>query len=140
MLLSLLSPPVTTFLYAVIYSSTLGDPSAAQVKSGKDSTDTNAIWSGFVSAPLNTQTFDWPTIATGLTPNTSYKIAFVWSNGTLNSNVAVSDIFTTASGAVGYIKVWNGTDWVLKPIKIWNGTSWIAKTAKFWNGSSWVII
>lgn len=41
-------------------------------------------------------------------------------------------------GNPGYIKVWNGSAWVVKPVKVWNGAAWVIKPAKFWNGSAWI--
>lgn len=38
----------------------------------------------------------------------------------------------------GYINVWTGSAWSLKPVKVWNGTTWTTKPVKYWNGSSWV--
>ncbi|NTW61553.1 polysaccharide deacetylase family protein [Candidatus Saccharibacteria bacterium] len=37
------------------------------------------------------------------------------------------------------IKVWNGSDWVIKPVKVWNGSDWVIKPVKVWNGTSWEI-
>lgn len=37
----------------------------------------------------------------------------------------------------GYIKVYNGTQYVMKPIKVWNGTSWVIKPLKRYNSNSW---
>jgi hypothetical protein len=38
----------------------------------------------------------------------------------------------------GYVKVWNGSAWVIKPVKVWTGAAWVIKPAKFWNGSAWI--
>lgn len=48
---------------------------------------------------------------------------------------AAADLLATP---VGYIKVWNGSLWVLKPVKYWTGTQWVQKPIKYWNGSQWV--
>jgi hypothetical protein len=37
----------------------------------------------------------------------------------------------------GYIKVWTGSAWELKPVKYWNGSTWAIKPVKYWNGSIW---
>ena len=37
----------------------------------------------------------------------------------------------------GYIKVWNGSQWVYKPVKVWDGSQWIIKPVKFYNGATW---
>ena len=39
----------------------------------------------------------------------------------------------------GYIRVWNGSEWVYKPVKYWNGSQWITKSMKYWDGSQWVL-
>jgi hypothetical protein len=39
----------------------------------------------------------------------------------------------------GYIKIWNGSQWVIKPVKVWNGSQWNIKPVKVWNGSQWLI-
>jgi len=39
----------------------------------------------------------------------------------------------------GYINVYTGAGWELKPVKIWNGASWVQKPVKFWSGSDWVV-
>lgn len=38
---------------------------------------------------------------------------------------------------VGYIKVWDGSQWNYKPVKTWNGSTWEIKPIKFYNGASW---
>lgn len=40
----------------------------------------------------------------------------------------------------GYLKVWSGTEWVLKPLKVWSGTEWVIKPVKRWTGSIWEIV
>lgn len=42
-------------------------------------------------------------------------------------------------GAAGYIKVWTGASWELKPVKVWTGASWVIKPMKFWDGAVWTI-
>lgn len=39
----------------------------------------------------------------------------------------------------GGLKVWLGT-WQKKPLKMWNGTEWVVKNPKRWNGTSWVTL
>ena len=84
-------------LYAVIYASALADPTVAQVKAGQQNGGSAATWSGSTTAPTGSGTFDWPSLATGLTAATSYKVAFVWSDGTNDSTVAVSAAFKSAT-------------------------------------------
>lgn len=89
-------------LYAVIYSSSLAQPTAAQIKAGQDANGSAATWAGSVTSPTTTQVFDWPSIATGLTSSTSYKVSFVWSGAT-DSSVVTSAAFTTAAALAGSI-------------------------------------
>lgn len=49
---------------------------------------------------------------------------------------AAADIQTPA----GYIKVWNGSQWIAKPMKVWDGSQWIQKPVKFWDGSQWRVM
>lgn len=37
----------------------------------------------------------------------------------------------------GFIKVWLGSAWELKPVKYWNGASWIQKPILYWSGAAW---
>jgi hypothetical protein len=53
--------------------------------------------------------------------------------------VSYSVTYDTVFSSAGYIKVWTGSEWTLKPVKVWTGSSWIEKPVKFWNGSSWTI-
>lgn len=39
----------------------------------------------------------------------------------------------------GYVKFWNGAQWLIKPVKVWDGSQWAIKPAKVWNGSQWAI-
>lgn len=42
-------------------------------------------------------------------------------------------------GAAGYVKVWDGAIWQLKPVKVWTGSQWVIKPMKFWDGAVWTI-
>lgn len=87
--------------YVIGPSSGWATPSVADIKAGKLASGADATASGWVSAPDQSQTFDWPTLATGLTGGVAYRVAFVWTDGVQDSAVAVSDEFTTtAAGAV----------------------------------------
>ncbi len=85
----------TGTLYAVIYADGTGAPSAAQIKLGLDAEGGAATWAGSTTAPTAAGTFDWPSLASGLTISTGYRVAFVWSNGTDDSNVVESARFDT---------------------------------------------
>lgn len=101
MLLLLLNQPTTPRLYAVIAPDVgWADPTDLQVIQGKDGNGNTATWAGSTPAPTSTTTFDWPSLATGLTSGVSYRVAVVWSDGTNTSNVAVSSAFTTTGGSV----------------------------------------
>lgn len=99
-MLLLLFAPFGAQIYAVIYAAALGEPSAAQIKAGQNVNGVTAVWSGSVVAPTVTTVFDWPTLATGLTAGTSYRVSFVWSDGASDSNVVTSDAFSTDAAAV----------------------------------------
>lgn len=73
------------------------NPSAAEVKAGQIAGGGAATADGSEAAPSTDQTFTFASPATGLTNGTAYKIAFVWSDGTDDSNVAVSGDFTAGT-------------------------------------------
>lgn len=83
------------FLYYVIYDSALGAPSAAQVKAGQNVNGVAAVASGSEVARTTTGEQVFASAATGLTQGASYKVALVWTDNASDSNVAVSDTFTT---------------------------------------------
>jgi len=83
--------------YVIGPSSGWSDPTAAEIKLGQLSGGGAATASGNETSPTSTTTFDFTAAATGLTEGTAYKIAFVWSDGTNNSNVAVSSAFTPSA-------------------------------------------
>lgn len=86
-------------LYAVIAPDAgWVNPSALQVLQGLNGSGAAATWAGSAEAPTSSITFDWPSLATGLTAGTSYRVAVVWSSGAAQSNVAVSGAFTTTAG------------------------------------------
>lgn len=84
-------------LYYVLYGSALGAPSAAQIKVGQNVNGVAAIASGNATSITTTQSPYTFGAATGLTGSTSYKVSFVWSDGTDDSNVVTSDAFTTSA-------------------------------------------
>lgn len=87
-------------LYAVAYPSNLSNPTRAQVVAGLNGSGGSATWKDNIPAPPTTTTsYIWPKLVTGLTEGTSYKIAYVWYNGILYSNVAVTGSFTTLGTA-----------------------------------------
>ena len=82
-------------LYYVIYPSAKSAPSATQVKTGKDADNSAAAASGSESAQDTAGEQVFASAATGLTGGTSYKVSFVWSDGTNDSNVVVSSAWAT---------------------------------------------
>lgn len=43
-----------------------------------------------------------------------------------------------AQNNLGKVKVWDGSQWVIKPVKVWTGAAWVEKPAKYYNGATWV--
>jgi hypothetical protein len=86
-------------LYYVIDLSILGTPSAAQIKAGQDAAGGPATAAGNAVAPTTSGQFTFPTPAAGLTPDTEYQVAFVWSDGVTDSNVVESAPFMSASAS-----------------------------------------
>lgn len=71
-------------------------------------------------------------------------VSFISDVDTRQYSTPAGLVSTTTStggggGTTGYIKVWNGSAWVLKPMKVWTGSAWVQKPVKFWNGSAWVL-
>lgn len=89
--------PAQATLYFVIYPAAQPAPTAAQIVAGQNSAGSAAVASGSESARSTTGEQIFANAAGGLAPSTSYLIAFVWSNGTSFSNVAVSASFSTAA-------------------------------------------
>lgn len=91
------SSPAGT-LYYVIYPDGLSAPSAAQVIAGQDSTGSAATASGNEACRTTNGDQVFASPASGLTPSTAYRIAFVASDGTTDSAVAASaSEFTTSA-------------------------------------------
>lgn len=99
--------------YVIGPSSGWSDPSAAEIKAGQLSGGGGATASGNETSPTSTTTFTFTSPATGLTSGTSYRIAFVWSDGTNNSNVAVSSAFVTTAT---FLAAWaRNSNMILQP-------------------------
>jgi hypothetical protein len=86
--------------YIIGPSSGWTNPSASQVKSGLLGGGGPSTASGAQGAPTTSQTVDFASTAQGLTSGVTYRVALVWSDGTNDSNVAVSGDFTTPAGGV----------------------------------------
>lgn len=84
-------------LYYVVYPAAASAPSAAQVKAGQQQSGAAATASGSETARTTTGEQIFASAAAGLSPGTSYRVAFVWSDGSNDSTVAVSDAWTTAA-------------------------------------------
>lgn len=90
---------MATLYYVIGPSSGWSTPSVAEVKAGQLAGGGAATASGSTTAPTTTGTFDWPTLASGLSASTAYKIAFVWSDGATDVGPEVSpSAFTTTGG------------------------------------------
>jgi hypothetical protein len=89
-------------LFWVVYPGAGAQPSAIQIRTGLQADGSPATDSGFeVSPTVTTSPYTLSTGPDALLPSTQYRAAFVWSDGTLNSNVVVTDIFTTAAVGSG---------------------------------------
>jgi hypothetical protein len=94
-------PPPTAFpsgnVYYVIYTGNLGAPSATQVKNGQDATGAAALFSGVSIGPLvDAVPFSFGT-QSGLDSAEPLEVAYVWSNGLVDSNVVACE-FSPAIG------------------------------------------
>jgi len=83
-------------LYYAIYLSTDSEPTWDRTTGWSGS----PVAQGSEAAPTVTGTYDWSTLATGLTASTSYRIDFVWDDGSDTSTVTWSDAFTTLSDGI----------------------------------------
>ncbi len=93
-----LSPSAS--LFWVVYPGAGAQPTAIQIRSGLQADNSLATDSGFEASPTSSTTYTFATGADSLTAGTQYRAAFVWSDGTSDSNIVVTDIFTTtAEGA-----------------------------------------
>lgn len=87
---------VARIYYVIGPNAGWSDPSAAQIKAGQLGGGGGATAAGSeVSPVVTTNPFTFSAAATGLSSGTQYKIAFVWSDSTTDSNVAVSSTFQT---------------------------------------------
>jgi hypothetical protein len=87
--------------YVIGLSAGWAAPTAAEVIAGTLAGGGASAAHGSETAPtVTTAPFTFSATATGLDAGTAYFIAFAWTDGTLTSNVAVSNLFTTAGGAI----------------------------------------
>lgn len=84
-------------LYWIVQPAAIADPSAAQVVAGLDGSGAAAVDAGDEESPISSTTYTFTTPASGLTPGTSYEIAYVWYDGASYSNVAVGSFSTLTS-------------------------------------------
>lgn len=52
--------------------------------------------------------------------------------------LAVYESTGAAASPAGYVKVWDGSAWALRPVKVWSGSAWTVKPLKYQNGSGWI--
>lgn len=89
--------PAAGTLYAVIYPDGEPTPEAIDVVTGYLGV---SVWNSSTPAPTLAGIFEWPTTAVGLTPGGVYRVAFAWSDGATESNVASSARFETMAAIV----------------------------------------
>lgn len=89
-------------IYFVVYSSELNEPTSAQIIAGLDYNNDSAIVFGNADSNIVTGEQVLYKIS-GLVPNTSYKISFVWYDDTNFSNVATSAEFTTLNNSNNFL-------------------------------------
>ena len=52
--------------------------------------------------------------------------------------VLPGEFFAPSIPAVGRLKVWTGSQWVVKPVNAWSGTAWVEQVVKVYEVGSWV--
>jgi hypothetical protein len=69
----------------------------------------------------------------------AYGFAFVSDVDVRQYMTENAFVSTTTGGAgiAGYVNIWGGSSWLLKPMKSWTGAVWAVKPVKFWNGTTW---
>lgn len=88
---------MATLYYVIGPAAGWSDPSASQVKAGQLAGGSAATATGSETARTTTGEQVFGSAASGLSQNTSYRVAFVWSNGSTDSSVVVSEPFATAT-------------------------------------------
>jgi hypothetical protein len=101
MLLLLFGGLLDPVLYWVVYPSSLADPTATDIIAGWPGSATVAAHK---LAPVMAGAYPSPT-TNGLTSGVSYKVAFVWTDGTYVSNVAISAPYVYYRVDVSWLQV-----------------------------------
>ena len=96
MLLTLFSGGFPLLCVVVGPSAGWTTPTAAEIKASTLAGGGAATWAGVEEAPTVSGAYDLSTAAANLAPGVSYRVAFVWTDGANDSNVVVTDAFTTA--------------------------------------------
>ena len=121
---------------ALVIASRHGDSNVAATAAPSGYSNWQSQASGNTAAPSTDTAEKQVTLANGASedPGTWTSATEQWVCYTL----AVYES-TGGGGTSGYVKVWDGSAWVLKPVKVWNGSAWEIKPAKYWDGSAWVL-
>ena len=91
-------PPVPYIYYVIGLAAGWTDPTAVEIVAGQLSGGSAAIAAGYEISPTSTTSpFTFTLAASGLTPGTLYKVAYVWTDSTTYSNVTVSGAISTVS-------------------------------------------
>lgn len=114
----------------------------------KKTSDTTWLWA---TTQIATATLEYT--ITGLTYNTSYDIAVSAINNvcdrhnnttaptgynTLTYTTGTNGLLTQTT-ASGFVKMYDGTNWVSATVKQYDVTTWIPATVKKYDGTSWTI-
>ena len=72
----------------------------------------------------------------------SLNFRFEYTGGSTDENMAFLALFRMKAEDVSlpspiYLKIWNGTEWIIPTVKIWNGTEWMVHYLKLWDGAVW---
>lgn len=75
-----------------------------------------------------------------------YEVAFgkgiIYANDPSNAKTWWTDYWTEdydfVALTLGWVKKWDGSNWVIIPPKKWDGSSWVNCSIKRWNGANWV--
>lgn len=115
---------------------TQGESYSDGVSATGSSNITYSVASGSLPPGITLNTTTGALTGTPTTPNT-YTFTISATNGDSSSTVTTGSLSITVEVAGGYVKVWDGSDWVEGTVSAWNGSGWIAGTVKVRSGSSW---
>ena len=64
------------------------------------------------------------------------KIYYVWQEHD-GSHYQIWTAELTIVPPLSRIKYWTGTEWKTGTLKVWDGSNWVVKPVKFWTGTEW---